>query len=154
MGLIAPGHVGSSQTRDPTQCPALAGILLSTEPPGKSKVFLKKLINFGRAGSSLLHTGFLQLYQAAVTLACGARALTVVASSVAELGLQSAGLSSCSSQALARRSVVVAWGIVAPRRVGFPGPGIKPTSPALAGGFLSTVPPEKSKNEALKPAMV
>ena len=27
-----------------------------------------------------------------------------------------------------------------------PGPGIKPVSPALAGGFLTTVPPEKSLN--------
>ena len=31
----------------------------------------------------------------------------------------------------------------------FPGPRIKPTSPALAGGFLSTVPPEKSPNQVL-----
>ena len=25
-----------------------------------------------------------------------------------------------------------------------PGPGLEPVSPALAGGFLTTVPPEKS----------
>ena len=31
----------------------------------------------------------------------------------------------------------------------FPGPRIKPTSPALAGGFLSTVPPGKSPNQVL-----
>ena len=27
-----------------------------------------------------------------------------------------------------------------------PGPGLEPMSPALAGGFLTTVPPGKSKN--------
>ena len=26
-----------------------------------------------------------------------------------------------------------------------PGPGLEPVSPALAGGFLTTVPPEKSR---------
>ena len=31
-GLVAPQHAGSSQARDPTQVPALAGI---SEPPGK-----------------------------------------------------------------------------------------------------------------------
>ena len=29
-----------------------------------------------------------------------------------------------------------------------PGPGIEPVSPALAGGFLTTVPPGKSQNES------
>ena len=29
----------------------------------------------------------------------------------------------------------------------FPGPGIKPVSPALGSGFISTVPPGKSKLE-------
>ena len=33
----------------------------------------------------------------------------------------------------------------------FPGPGIKPMSPALAGRFLSTVPPGKSPNAVLLP---
>ena len=31
-----------------------------------------------------------------------------------------------------------------------PGPGIEPVSPALAGGFLTTAPPEKSLGEYLK----
>ena len=35
-------------------------------------------------------------------------------------------------------------GLVALRHVGVPGLGIEPTSPELAGGFLSTVPSEKS----------
>ena len=29
-----------------------------------------------------------------------------------------------------------------------PGPGLKPMSPALAGGFLTTVPPGKSQTES------
>ena len=34
-------------------------------------------------------------------------------------------------------------GLFAPRHVEFPGPGIEPVSPALTGGFLSTVTPGK-----------
>ena len=30
-----------------------------------------------------------------------------------------------------------------------PGPGIEPVSPTLAGGFLTTAPPGKSKTKAL-----
>ena len=62
------------------------------------------------------------------------------ASVVAERGLSSRGtwalecrFSSCGAQALLLHSM---WDL--------PGPGIKPMSPALAGGFLTTVPPGKS----------
>ena len=34
-------------------------------------------------------------------------------------------------------------GLVAPWHVDLPGPGLEPVSPALAGGFLTTVPPGK-----------
>ena len=34
-------------------------------------------------------------------------------------------------------------GFVAPRHAGLPGPGLEPVSPALAGGFLTTLPPGK-----------
>ena len=44
------------------------------------------------------------------------------------------GLNSCGVQALVSCSM---WNLH--------GPGIEPMSPALAGGFLSTVPPGKSK---------
>ena len=47
------------------------------------------------------------------------------------------GLSSCGSQAELLCSM---WGL--------PGPGIEPMSPALAGGFLTTGPPEKSLNKS------
>ena len=40
-GLAAPSHVGSSQTRNQTHIPALAGEFLTTGLPGKaSKFFL------------------------------------------------------------------------------------------------------------------
>ena len=49
-------------------------------------------------------------------------------------------------------SLVAEWsqqlqctGLVALRHVHLPGPGIEPQSPALAGRFLSTVPPGKSQ---------
>ena len=44
------------------------------------------------------------------------------------------GLNSCGLQALVSHGM---WNLH--------GPGIEPMSPALAGGFLSTVPPGKSK---------
>ena len=36
-------------------------------------------------------------------------------------------------------------GLVAPSMLDLPGPGIKPMSPALAGGFFTTGPPGKSQ---------
>ena len=45
------------------------------------------------------------------------------------------GFSSCGAWAWLPRGM---WDL--------PGPGIKPTFPALAGGFLTTGPPEKSKD--------
>ena len=55
-----------------------------------------------------------------------------VASLVADHGLQARRLSSCGSRAQLLRGM---WDI--------PGPGLEPVSPALAGGFLTTVPPGK-----------
>ena len=54
------------------------------------------------------------------------------------------GLSSCGSQTLERR--LSSCGARASLRRGMwdlPGPGLEPVSPALAGGFLTTVPPGK-----------
>ena len=56
-----------------------------------------------------------------------------VASSVEEHGLQACGLNSV----VHRLSCSVVCG-------NLPGPGIKYVSPALAGGFLTTGPPQKS----------
>ena len=58
--------------------------------------------------------------------------LTVAASPVAEHRLQTRRLSSCGSQASLLRGM---WDL--------PRPGLKPVSPALAGGFLTTAPPGK-----------
>ena len=55
------------------------------------------------------------------------------------------GLSSCGSRALEHRlsscgaQVNLLWGMWDP-----PGPGLEPVSPALAGRFLTTVPPGKA----------
>ena len=88
---------------------------------------------------------FLQLQRAGATLccgewvSCGAQALGVPASvAVAH------GLSSCGSQALERRlSSCGAQAQLLHSMWDLPGPGLKPVSPALAGGFLTTVPPGK-----------
>ena len=115
-----------------------------------------KLINlfiFGSIGSLLLHVGFPQLRRAGATLrygaqashcggfsCCGAQALVCGPSVVVARGLSSCGsqalecrLSSCGPRAQLLRGM---WDL--------PRPGLKPVSPALAGGFLTTVPPGKS----------
>ena len=97
---------------------------------------------FGCVGSSLLHMGFLQLRRMGVTLCCSvwashcggfsfcrAWALGMWASVVVALRLNS-----CGTQAQLLRGM---WDL--------PGPGLKPVSPALAGGFLTTAPPGKSQ---------
>ena len=70
---------------------------------------------------------------------CGARALGTQTSAVVACGLSSCGsrapecrLSSCGTRAQLLRGM---WDP--------PGPGPEPLSPALAGGFLTTVPPGK-----------
>ena len=70
---------------------------------------------------------------------CGAWALRVWASVVVACGLSSCGsqalecrLSSCGTQAQLLRGM---WDL--------PRPGLEPVSPALAGGFSTTVPPGK-----------
>ena len=111
------------------------------------------LFIFGCVGSSLLCTGFLQLWQAGATLRCSARAS------------HCSGFSCCKAWALgAWPSVVVAhrhssYGSRAlERRLSgcgtraqllcgmwdLPGPRIEPVSPALSGRLLTTVPPGKS----------
>ena len=63
----------------------------------------------------------------AVASRCGAWALRVWASVVV-----ACRLSTCGTQALVLRGM---WDL--------PGPGLEPVAPVLAGGFLTTVPPEK-----------
>ena len=58
--------------------------------------------------------------------------LTVTASPVAEHRLQTRRLSSCGSRAQLLRGM---WDL--------PRPGVKPVSPALAGGLSTTAPPGK-----------
>ena len=55
------------------------------------------------------------------------------------------GLSSCGSQALEHRLSSCGTRALLLRGMwDLPGPGLEPVSPALAGGFLTTVPPGKS----------
>ena len=119
------------------------------------------LFIYGCIGPSLLCAGFLQLRRAGATLCCGARAshcggfsccgaralgarlqkVWHVGSEVVARGLISCGsralerrLSSCGSRAQLLRGT---WDL--------PRPGLEPMSAALADGFLTTVPPGKSK---------
>ena len=56
------------------------------------------------------------------------------------------GLSHCGSRALERRlSGCGSWVLLLCSMWDRPGPRLEPVSPALAGGFLTTVPPRKSQ---------
>ena len=85
---------------------------------------------------------FIFIFLAALGLRCCSRAFLYLrqagASLVAEHGLQACGLSSCGARAQLLR---VMWDP--------PGPGLEPMSPALAGGFPTTVSPGKSSHQIL-----
>ena len=59
------------------------------------------------------------------------------------------GLSSCGSRALERRLTSGTWAQLLRGMWDLPRPRFEPDSPALAGRFLTTVPPEKSLDEIL-----
>ena len=115
-------------------------------------IYLFICLFFGCIGSSLLCAGFLQLRRVGVTLRCGARAS------------HCSGFSCCGAQALGERASVVvvcglnscgSWALEHKLRSfsarasllcsmwDLPRPGLEPVSPALAGGFLTTVLPGK-----------
>ena len=96
---------------------------------------------------------------------CGARALGAWASVVVARGLSSCGsqalerrLRSCGSRALEHRlSSCGTWAQLLRGMWDLPGPGFEPVTPALAGGFLTTVPPGKpttSTFSSLSPVFV
>ena len=69
---------------------------------------------------------------------CGPQALSRLTASV----VTARGLSSCGSRALERRlSSYGTWASWLCSRWHFSGSGIKPVSPGLAGGFITTEPP-------------
>ena len=71
--------------------------------------------------------------------------LFIAVTSLVEHYLSVHGLSSHGMQALGAGLVVVAHGFSCFRGIwNLPGPGIKPTSPALTGGLLSILPSGKS----------
>ena len=96
---------------------------------------------FGRVGSQLLHVGFLQLRQAGTTLRCSAQASHcggISCCGVWALGAQASVVAACALSSCGSRPQLLQgmWDL--------PRPGIEPVSPALAGRFLTTVPPGKS----------
>ena len=85
------------------------------------------LFIFGCIGSSLLRTGF------SLVMSGGYSSLWCAGFSLQSTDSRCAGFSSCGAQA---EMLPGMWDL--------PGPGIEPMSPALAGRFLTTVPPRKS----------
>ena len=101
---------------------------------------------------------FLQLRRAGATLRCGARASHCGGFSCC--GARALGawasvvvaprLSSCGLWALEHRlSSCGAWAQLLRTMWDLPRPGLKPMSPALAGGFLTIAPPGKSQHLSL-----
>ena len=108
---------------------------------------------FAQAFSSCGERGLLfvvvcGLLIAVASLCCRAWALGAQASVVVARGLQQlwhVGFSSCGSWALeCRLSSCGAQAQLLHSMWDLPGPGLEPMSPALAGRFLTTVPPGKS----------
>ena len=91
-----------------------------------------------RCGAQVSHCGGFSCCRAR---ALGAQALVVVARRLSSCGLQAleCRLSSCGARAL------LLHGMWDP-----PGPELEPVSPALAGRFLTTAPPGKSKSIIFK----
>ena len=89
-----------------------------------------------------LFSKFIYLFLAALGLCCCTRASPCGGFSflLRSTGSRRAGFSSCG----ARASVVVAHGLSC---CDLPGSGLKPVSPALAGGFLTTAPPGKPRKK-------
>ena len=94
------------------------------------------LVAVSRGYSSLRCMGFslwwLLLLRSTGSRRAGFSSCGTWASVVVARGLQSARLSSCGARAQLLHGM---WGL--------PGPGLKPASPALAGGFLTGAPPGK-----------
>ena len=93
-------------------------------------LFFKEFIYLfiGCLGSSLQCSGLL-LWQLLLLWSTGSRCT---------------GFSNCGTRALERRlSSYGAWAQLLHGMWDLPGPGLKPLSPALAGRFLTTAPPEK-----------
>ena len=118
--------------------------------------FFFNLFIFVCVGSSLLHAGFSLVVASGGLLFAALRGpLMALASLAAGHGLQAgsrrAGFSSCGSRALERRlsscgaRIQLLRGMRDP-----PGPGLKPVSPALAGGLPTTVPPGKPRSNLFK----
>ena len=89
----------------------------------------------GYSRSSWLHVGFLQSWWPGATLHPGAKASPC------------GGLSCCTTQAVGHVgfSSCGTWAYLPRGMWDLPWPGIKPMLPALAGGFLTTGPPGKSR---------
>ena len=119
--------------------PALAGGFLTSAPPGKPPAFLKNINFFIYVWLHWVLVAACEIFVVAGGLlsSCGARAPEHVGSIVT-----ACGLSSCRELG----SVVVACVLSCPAACGIlvPQPGIKPASPALEGGYLTTGPPGKS----------
>ena len=114
-------------------------------------LFFINLFNFGYVGSSLLHrlslvaaSGGYSLLQCMgfslqwllLLWSMGSRCMGSV--------VVARGLSSCDSRTLELRlSTCGAWAQLLCGTWDLPRPGLEPVSPALAGGFLTTVPPGK-----------
>ena len=140
-GLVAPWHVGSSQTRARNHVPCIGRRTLNhcatREAPSYFYLFIYLFLAV--LGLRVCARALSSCGERVPLLIAVRRPLTVMASLVAEHSLQTRRLSSCGSQAQLLRGM---WDL--------PRPGLEPASPALAGGFSTTAPPGKPPRHIFK----
>ena len=110
------------------------------------KIYLFYVFIFGCIGSSLLRVGFSLVAEngSYSSLQCAGFSLRWLLL-LRSMGSRQAGFSSCGSRALEPRlSSCGARAQLLRSMWDLPGPGLKPVSPAMAGGFLTTAPPGKA----------
>ena len=129
-GPVAPGHVGSSQTRARTRVPCIGRQILNHCATREARIFFLMIRRPPRS-TLFPYTTLFRSKRGPLFIAVRGP-LTVAASLVAEHRLQMHRLSNRGSRAQLLHGM---WDL--------PRPGLEPVSPALAGRFPTTVPPGK-----------
>ena len=150
-------HVGSVVAAHGLRCPAACGIfsnqrLNPCSPHWQADFFFFNFyVVLGCAGSSLLHRSFSSCSEQGLLSSCSAWASHRRGfSCCGARSLEHVGLRSCHARALEHMlNSCDAWAYLLCRMWDLPRPGIEPASPALAGRFFTTEPPEKPGRQVL-----
>ena len=134
-GLVAPRHVGSSQTRAQTRVPCIGRRILNHCATKGAQSILNLFIYFWLCWVFISVRGLSLVVASGGHSSSRCAGLSLSRPLVAEHRLQTRRLSNCGSRAHLLRAM---WDL--------PRPGLEPVSPALAGRLSTTVPPGKPPN--------